>query len=112
MRGKPHCLIFLLLSTIAFFARPAYSQTRQIVPPMAPQVVRLNLAALDARGMAVSDLGIDEVQISDAGKPQQIVYFRRDDNGPSPGAKMERRDSASGSGGNPPAILVLFYLLN
>lgn len=80
---------------------------------MGPRVMRLNLAALDAHGIAVSDLKGEELQISDAGKPQQIVYFRRDDNVRNPGAKQARRDTGNDTGEpNPRAILVLFDLLN
>jgi VWFA-related protein len=82
---------------------PVQAQQREAGPAIGPLVVRLNVAGLDKLGNPVSDLKSEELKITDAGKPQQIVYFRRDES--------ERGTTAKG-GPNPRATVILFDLLN
>ncbi len=42
-----------------------------------PQLLDLNVIAVDSRGHSVTDLTADDFQITDAGKPQRILLFRR-----------------------------------
>jgi VWFA-related protein len=106
-------LRLLALLAAALCVRPVYSQSREGAPSLGPKVVRLNVAALDAGGKAVTDLKSEEIQISDAGKPQQIVYFRRDDNDRGPHVKLPAGEySNRGDGLNPRVTAVLFDLLN
>ena len=43
------------------------------------RMVNLNLIAVDGRGQAVDDLSEDDIRVTDAGKPQRIVFFRHND---------------------------------
>jgi VWFA-related protein len=106
-------LCSLALLSAALCVRPVHSQSREGAPSLGPKVVRLNVTALDAGGKAVTDLKSEEIQISDSGKPQQIVYFRRDDNERGSHAKLPAGEySNRGDGLNPRVTAVLFDLLN
>jgi VWFA-related protein len=80
------------------------------------RLVDLNVVALDNHGEAVTDLTADDFQISDAGKPQIISFFRRN-NADSQGLKQppalgpnQFANRARGGAGN--ATVILFDLLN
>ena len=68
-------------------------------------VITLNVAAFDSHGQPVADLKSEEFQVTDQGKPQRIVSFRR--NGDAP-----QLVQASNTKSTSPVILILFDLLN
>jgi VWFA-related protein len=79
------------------------------------RLMDLNVVAMDDHGRLVTDLTADDFQISDAGKPQKISFFRR--NGESSGrnrARASSRDEFSNRAGGGPrnATVILFDLLN
>jgi len=79
------------------------------------RLMDLNVVALDDHGRPVTDLTSDDFQISDAGKPQKISFFRR--NGESSGQNQARASgpnqfSNRAGGGARNATVILFDLLN
>lgn len=44
-----------------------------------PKLVNLNVIAVDSRGQPVEGLTADDFQVTDSGKPQKVVFFRRND---------------------------------
>ena len=79
------------------------------------RLMDLNVVAMDDHGRPVTDLNADDFQISDAGKPQKISFFRRNSEG-----NGQRQARASGpnqfsnraGGGTRNATVILFDLLN
>jgi VWFA-related protein len=79
------------------------------------RLVDLDVVALDGHGQPVTDLTADDFQITDAGKPEKISFFRRD-------AESSHQNQAPTSGPNQfsnrakgesrNATVVLFDLLN
>jgi VWFA-related protein len=70
-RNLVYCLV------LAGFALSAQSPS----PTAAPQpmrLVRLSVEAADEQGRPVADLSADDFRVTDQGKPQRIVLFRRD----------------------------------
>ena len=55
----------------------AFAALLAATPPA--RMASLDVAAFDAKGRFVADLRPDELRVSDAGKPQQIAFFRRGD---------------------------------
>ena len=103
----------LLAGLIGLFAQSVQTQQRVAEPPIGPLFVRLSVAAVDARGNPVTDLKSDELKITDAGKPQQILYFHRDESEPGTAAKLAPGEYSNRNGGtNPRATVILFDLLN
>jgi VWFA-related protein len=73
-------------------------------------LVRLNVAAVDASGAAVDDLKIGDLQITDQGKAQKIVFFRQ--NAITPAAALAPHEFSNRTGAAPHSIVILFDLLN
>ena len=69
--GKKTRLIFGVVSGLVFLYGSA--------PQEEPQMVDLNVVALDSHGQAVTDLTRDELRVTDNGKPQTIAFFRHRD---------------------------------
>ena len=79
------------------------------------RLMDLSVVALDNHGRPVTNLTADDFQISDAGKPQKISFFRR--NGESRGQNQPRATSPNqfsnrAGGGARNATVILFDLLN
>ena len=75
----------------------------------------LNVVALDDHGRPVTDPGADDFQISDAGKPQKITFFRRNAAGSNQNkARATGPNQFSNRAGGEPrnATVVVFDLLN
>jgi VWFA-related protein len=72
--GRLLTVLACLLSSIALAHADALTQANA-----EPQLVHLNIVATDNHGAPVNDLSSSDLQISDDGKPQQILYFRRID---------------------------------
>jgi VWFA-related protein len=82
-------------------------------PQQEPQLVDLNVVALDAHGQPVLDLTRDEFRITDSGKPQTIAFFRHRDGPLGPSPVLAPGEVSNRSGTNlPRATLILFDLLN
>src|ERR1039457_3261029 len=81
-------------------------------PPSAP-LIKLNVAAVDARGQSVADLTREDFQVFDGGKLQHIASFRRNDVKPLR-ADPPRLNESSNRSGAPlsRATVILFDLLN
>jgi VWFA-related protein len=94
-------------------ALSAQTQSRGAPPSKLPPFVQLNVIALDARGVSVNDLKSEELQVADGGKPQQILYFRRNDTERGAAAKLGPEEFSNRNGGpNPRATVILLDLLN
>src|SRR5580698_6978262 len=79
------------------------------------RLMDLNVVAMDDHGRPVTDLNADDFQISDAGKPQKISFFRRNSEGN--GQRQARAASPDqfsnrAGGGTRNATVILFDLLN
>lgn len=78
-----------------------------------PQMVDLNVVALDGHGQPVTDLTRDELRVTDSGKPQALTLFRhRDDALAAPRALAPNEVSNRGRDNVPRATMVLFDMLN
>ncbi|MGA3241955.1 MAG: VWA domain-containing protein [Bryobacteraceae bacterium] len=82
-------------------------------PQQEPQMVDLNVVALDIHGQPVVDLTRDEFRVTDSGKPQTIAFFRHRDEPLAPTPTLALNEASNRSGANiPRATLILFDLLN
>ncbi len=109
----PWCAALVLAATLP----PATAQVpRETAAPAAPpdrQMVHLDVVALDSHGQPVPDLRAADLRITDSGKPQTVVLFRRRVSGagevfpPLPNGFTNR-----GAGNIPRATLILFDLMN
>ena len=72
-------------------------------------LVRLSLAAVDATGAAVDDLKIGDLQVTDQGKAQKILFFHPNATAPAPLAPHE---FSNRTGAAPHSTVILFDLLN
>src|ERR1039458_134727 len=81
-------------------------------PPSAP-LIKLNVAAVDARGQSVADLTREDFQVFDGGKLQPIASFHRNDIKPLH-ALPHGPNEVSNRSGTPlsRATVILFDLLN
>jgi len=74
-------------------------------------LVRLNVTALDASGAAVDDLKIGDLQVSDQGKAEKILFFR-----PNPGAAstvpLAPHEFSNRASAAPHSTVIVFDLLN
>jgi len=78
-----------------------------------PQMVDLNVVALDIHGQPVVDLTRDEFRVTDSGKPQTIAFFRHRDEQLGPTPELAPNEASNRSGANiPRATLILFDMLN
>jgi VWFA-related protein len=86
----------------------------QLPPPstIALKLVNLNVVALDPQGRPANDLTADDFQISDAGKPQTMVFFRRNDDGLRRARDSEFHGFTNRQPGAANATVILFDLLN
>ena len=124
--SKRAVVLFLgALFTIEARAPQTPSQPRDVAPGRnlvrrgperpEPRLMDLNVIAVDSHGQPVTDLKGDDFQITDAGKPQTISYFRINQ-------MNSRREPLSALGANefsnrvsdqpPGATVILFDLLN
>jgi VWFA-related protein len=76
-----------------------------------PGLVRLNLAALDSSGAPVDDLKVADLQVSDQGKAEKIVFFRQNAGAP-PSAPLAPGEFSNRTGATPHSTVILFDLLN
>ena len=103
---------FLTISSMVFMAvcLRADDSTQSGV-----RLLDLNVVAVDNHGKPVTDLTADDFQIVDAGKPQKITFFRRNDDSsrqnPAP-ASGPNQFSNRAKGGSPNATVILFDMLN
>jgi VWFA-related protein len=79
-------------------------------PPGARQVT-LSVLAVDSHDQPVGDLSSEDFQVSDNGKPQRIVLFRRNEGAPQLAAPPKPGDSPDQPRVSP-AVVILFDLLN
>jgi VWFA-related protein len=90
-----------------------YENGHDNVPEQEPQMVDLNVVALDNHGQPVVDLTRDEFRVTDSGKPQAIAFFRHRDEQLGPSPALGPNEFSNRSGTNVPrATLILFDLLN
>jgi VWFA-related protein len=81
--------------------------------PAEPRLLDLNVVALDNRGQAVTDLTVGDLQITDGGKPQKIVFFRHRDSSVWQKPQLAPNElSNRGGAGIPHATVILFDLMN
>ncbi len=77
------------------------------------KLLDLNVVALDSHEQPVSDLTAGDFQVTDAGKPQKIVFFRHREAVLRPPPKLAPGEvSNRGSGSIPYATVILFDLMN
>jgi VWFA-related protein len=82
-------------------------------PQREPQMVDLNVVALDNHGQPVTDLTSDEFRVTDSGKPQTIAFFRHRDSALGAAPTLAANEFSNRSRTNVPrATLILFDLLN
>src|ERR1700686_3964912 len=101
-----------LLCTMALAASALMPQAP--APAAAPSgLVRLSVAALDASGEPVTDLKMDDFQVTDQGKPQRIAFFRANLTAPPQTPPLGPREFSNRPGqGLPHSSVILFDLLN
>jgi hypothetical protein len=77
------------------------------------RLVDLSVVAVNSRGQPVTDLTKDELQVVDAGKRQQVAFFRHSDGKlPQTPTLGPGEVSNPGRANAPHVTLVLFDLLN
>ena len=77
------------------------------------RLIDLNVVAVDGRGLPVNDLTGDDFQVTDAGKRQQIAFFRHNDSKLLQALSLGQNEFSNRGGVNSAhATLVLFDLLN
>jgi VWFA-related protein len=75
--------------------------------------VNLDVIAVDDHGAPVTDLTQDDFQVTDAGTPQKIVFFRHNDSRLRPGVALASNEFSNRRRGNVErATVILFDLLN
>jgi VWFA-related protein len=95
----------------AFGAGSAIAQRTET--PRPPQLVRLNVVAVDSHGDPVDDLAKTDLQVFDNGKPEEIVSFRHDDSRVHRAAALAPGEFSNRTGNNiRHATVILFDLLN
>lgn len=78
-----------------------------------PKLVDMNVVALDNHEQPVNDLTVDDFQVTDAGKPQKIVFFRhRDASLRTPPQLAPNEISNRRADTVPYATVILFDLMN
>ncbi|HXP84822.1 MAG TPA: VWA domain-containing protein [Bryobacteraceae bacterium] len=99
------------LTTGALVAQGPPPAGHPLSPPA--KVVTLNVIARDARDQPVGDLGVDDVQVFDQGKPQRVILFRRTEDSRQLSAPLGPHEYSNRSGAAAPhAVVILFDLLN
>ncbi len=74
-------------------------------------LVRLNVTALDSAGAPVDDLKIGDLQVTDQGKGEKIVFFRQNPS-TAPTAPLAPHEFSNRTAGAPHSTVILFDLLN
>jgi VWFA-related protein len=74
-------------------------------------LVRLNVTVLDSNGAPVDDLKASDFQVSDQGKPQNIVFFRQNPNVVQ-AMPLAPHEFSNRAGAAPHSTVILFDLLN
>ena len=81
--------------------------------PPESKLMDLNVIAVDNRGQPVNDLTADDFQVSDAGKPQKIAFFRHNDSSLRQAPSLGPNEFSNRAGVEVPhATIILFDLLN
>lgn len=103
----------LALGLARVYGNPPLQLYGDNTPPREPQMVELNVVAVDAKGQPVTDLTRDELRVTDSNKPQTITFFHhRDDSLAAPPAVGPNEVSNRGRENVPRATMILFDLLN
>jgi len=74
-------------------------------------LVRLSVTALDTSGAPVDDLKIGDLQVTDQGKGEKIVFFRQNP-GTAPAAPLAPHEFSNRTAAAPHPTVILFDLLN
>ena len=98
--------ILLIVSIVLTLPVAAFGQA-----PPSTRMVQLSVLALDAQGAPVTDLKSEDFQVSDNGKPQQVVFAHHSAQG-TRAVPQGPREYSNRAGGPSPATIVLFDLLN
>jgi VWFA-related protein len=77
-----------------------------------PSLVRVSVAAVNNAGEAVTDLKMDDFQVSDQAKPQRLLFFRGIVSAPQAAPLGPREYSNRAAGPPPHSTVILFDLLN
>lgn len=76
-------------------------------------MVDLNVVALDSHNDPITDLTRDEMKVTDANKPQSVVFFRHRDDSLAATPNLALNEvSNRGRGNVPRATMILFDMLN
>jgi len=107
-------LLTLVVSLLPCVSAARAADDRQVVPfNKERQIVRLNIVATDHRGEPVNDLASSDLQISDEGTVEQILYFRRIDRVPGPPAALAPNEISNRTAATiPHATVILLDLMN
>ncbi len=93
-----------LICTVALAASVLFAQ--------APSgLVRLNVTALDSAGTPVDDLKIGDLQVTDQGKGEKVVFFRQNPS-TATAAPLAPHEFSNRTAGAPHSTVILFDLLN
>ena len=77
------------------------------------RLLDMNVVALDSHEQPVNDLTVDDFQVTDAGKPHKIVFFRHKDATLRPTPKLAPNEFSNRAGAAIPyATVILFDLMN
>jgi VWFA-related protein len=99
-----------LIGSLALGASMLLAQAPNAAPV---SLIRLNVAVLDPSGEPVTDLKIDDFQISDQGKPQRIAFFRANMSSPPQTTPLGPHEYSNRPGkALPHSTVILFDLLN
>ncbi len=113
LRAAKYPAACLILGLAVLHGNPAPQILGENTPPPEPQMVSLNVVALDSRGQPVTDLKSEELRITDANKPQTNALFRhRDDSLAAAPALALNEVSNRGKSNVPRATMILFDFLN
>src|SRR5579872_4292493 len=81
--------------------------------PQDPKLINLNVIAVDDHGQPINDLTIDDFQITNAGKPQKIAFFRHNENKLEPAQALGPNEFSNRAGRGPSGVtILLFDLMN
>jgi VWFA-related protein len=107
-QSSPKVLSILLFLTLALVS----SRGDDRAEPES-QMVDLNVIALDSHGAPITDLTRDDFEITDAGKRQQIVFFRHNESNTGQVAPVGPDEISNRRGENVPhATVVLLDFMN
>jgi VWFA-related protein len=98
------------LTAFALVAQSPRPSGNSLPPPA--KVVTLNVIARDQSDHLITDLGIDDFQVSDQGKAQKILFFHRNEETRQLSAPLGPHEYSNRSGMSSHAVVILFDLLN